>query len=311
LTLRGALLSFRIQRFETVVIVGATVLSVVVSAIVIAMFNNGGYARCQSDDPAVFTSFCQAGIFPWLNRIARLSASIVPIFPLVAGLMAGGPIVARELETGTARLAWSLGPSRTRWLAQRALPILALVAVAALAIGLTANALTHMLQPDVDLDQSFVGFRSRGLLIAVEALLVAAITFSLGAILGRSAPALVLSLVLAGGLTIAIDRVERTMLTSEAVVTGADGYGYDSANFVLDNRLRFADGSILTWDEAIAQHPELQNGWDESTGPRGVVLYIPGSRYHEVETREALVLGGVALAFGALGTLAVLRRRPR
>ena len=52
------------------------------------------------------------------------------VFPVVAGLLAGGPIVARELESGTARLAWSLGPSRLRWFVQRAVPILASVLVA-------------------------------------------------------------------------------------------------------------------------------------------------------------------------------------
>ena len=81
------------------------------------MYNAGGYARCVTDDPSVFGSTCFTGVYPWLNRIARLSVSIVPVFPLVAGLLAGGPIVARELESGTARLAWSLGPSRLRWLA--------------------------------------------------------------------------------------------------------------------------------------------------------------------------------------------------
>ena len=31
------------------------------------------------------------------------------------GLFLGVPIVARELERGTVRLAWSLAPSRWRW----------------------------------------------------------------------------------------------------------------------------------------------------------------------------------------------------
>ena len=46
-----------------------------------------------------------------------------------AGLFLGVPIVARELERGTARLAWSLAPSRMRWFLARMLPILVVLAL--------------------------------------------------------------------------------------------------------------------------------------------------------------------------------------
>ena len=54
----------------------------------------------------------------------------------------------------------------------------------------------------------------------------------------------------------------------------------------------------------MVTHPELQNGWDESSGIRDVVLYIPGERYHDVERREAPRLLGISLAFLCLGSLA-------
>jgi hypothetical protein len=310
-TLRGALLSFRVQRFETIVVLGAALLSVVVSAVVVGAVNSGGFAKCQTDDPSQLGSLCMTGIYPWLNRIARLSVSIVPVFPVVAGLIAGGPIVARELETGTARLAWSLGPSRLRWLGQRAVPILVLVALSALAIGLAAEALLHVLTPATNLDESFTGFRSRGLLVGVNALLVASIALAFGAILGRAVPTFILALMLVGGIGIAVDKVERELLTSEALIADVDTYEYSDANLTLDNRLRFADGTILTWEEAFRTHPELQNGFDETGEPRGVVYYIPGTRYHDVERREAAVLLALAAGFIVLASVTVVRRRPR
>ena len=310
MSLRGALLSFRIQRFETTIIVGAAVLSVAVSAVVIWAFTSSGFARCQVDDPSAIGSLCMTGLYPWLSRIARLSVGIVPILPVVAGLLAGGPIVAKELEAGTARLAWSLGPSRLRWLGQRALPILLMVALAALAIGLTSEALMHLLSPSIDLDQSFAGFRARGLLIGVEAVLVASIALAFGAILGRAIPTLVLSLILVGAIGIAVDKVERELLTNEAQISAGDSFSWDN-NLYLDGRMRMPDGQILTYQEMIALHPELGYGWDESSGISNVVLYIPGSRYHEVERREAAALLVLAVGFGALATVAVLRRRPR
>jgi len=185
-----------------------------------------------------------------------------------------------------------------------------MVAAAALAIGWTSEALLHLLNPALDLDRSFEGFRGRGLLIAVEAVLVAAIALAIGAILGRSIPTLVLTLVLVFGLSIAVDKVERTVLTNEAAIADEQAYAYDE-NLFLDSRLRLPDGSVLSWDDAMAAHPELQNGWDESSGIRSVILYIPGERYHEVELREALALLGISLAFIGLATVIVLRRRPR
>jgi hypothetical protein len=234
----------------------------------------------------------------------------VPIFPIVAGLLAGGPIVARELETGTARLAWSLGPSRMRWFVQRAAPILLLAAVAGLAIGVTAEALAAQQNPGVDLGQSFIGYRGRGALIAVETVLVAAIALALGAILGRSIPTLILSLILIWGLVLAVDKVDRQLLTSEAEVSTAD-LDYSSILF-LDSRFQLPDGSLVSYEELVAIHPEIeQSGFDDSTGIRNATLYIPGSRYHEVEAREAAILTIVAAAFVALAAAVVVRRRPR
>ena len=119
MTLRGALLSFRIQRFESTVVVMATLLSVGVSAVVMTLFYGGGYATCFGREEPVLTSLCQSAAAEWLHKIARVSLALVPIFPIIGGFLVGGPIVAKELETGTARLAWSLGPSRMRWFAQR------------------------------------------------------------------------------------------------------------------------------------------------------------------------------------------------
>ena len=309
MSLRSALLSFRIQRFESTVVVGAALVSVTVSAAVIAIFNAGGYATCYAGEP-VFSSLCQSSAAEWLNRIGRVSLSLVPLFPIVGGLLMGGPVVARELESGTARLAWSLGPSRLRWFAQRAVPIFLMLAFACLAIGATADALLKMVQPSVDIDASFVGYRARGLLIAVEGLLVASIGLALGAITGRTVPTIILTLALAGGLLAAVDNVEKKVLLAEAAVGG--DFMYSDNNLYLDSRFQLRDGRVLTWEELIAEHPEYgEFGWDESSGIQSVAIYIPGSRYHEIERRDALVLLGFAAGFVGIAAVTVVRRRPR
>jgi hypothetical protein len=309
MTLRSTLLTFRIQRFESTVVIGAAVASVVVSAIVIALYNASGYGRCFTDEALASTAFCQASIGTMLNRIARVSLSIVPVFPVIAGLLVGGPVVAKELETGTARLAWSLAPSRLQWFAQRVLPLLVLALLAGLAIGFTADALMHLMQPSMNLDASFVGFRYRGLLVGVETLMVASIALAFGAILGRTVPTIVLSLVLVFAIGMAVDKVERDLLTNEAVL--GDDFNFNDANLYIDSRLRMPDGTIVTWEQLNTLYPQYANGWDETSGITNVTLYIPGERYHDVERREAAALGGIALLFVGLAAVAVVRRRPR
>jgi hypothetical protein len=307
--LRIALLTFRIQRFEWTIVLGATVLSVLVSAIVIGWAHAAGYERCMTDQDLSLTGFCQAGIAPWLFRIGRLSAGIVPVFPIVAGLLIGGPIVARELESGTARLAWSLGPSRLRWFLHRAVPALVVALAAGLAIGLTADALLHLSDPTLNTDQSFAAFRQRGLLIAAQALLIASIALALGSILGRAVPTFVLGLILFGAVSMAVDKVETQLLTNEALVS--DSFQFDGGGLFLESRIRMPDGQVLTWEQMSIQHPEIiNNGYDPETY-RDVVLYIPGSRYPEIEGREALALGALAAVFLVVAAVAVVRRRPR
>jgi hypothetical protein len=62
----------------------------------------------------------------------------------------------------------------------------------------------------------------------------------------------------------------------------------------------------------VAIHPEINEvGFDESSGIGNVILAIPGSRYHEIEAREAAILAVISAGFVALAAIAVMRRRPR
>jgi hypothetical protein len=61
-----------------------------------------------------------------------LGMAVILLAPAVIGIFWGAPLIAREFETGTFRLAWTQTTTRTRWLAAKlALPGLAAVAVTA------------------------------------------------------------------------------------------------------------------------------------------------------------------------------------
>ena len=80
----------------------------------------------------------------------------------VVGLFLGVPLVAREIERGTTRLSWSLGPSRWRWYATAVVPVAAILIVFAFAGGAALDRFFAVTQPTIDAAASFVGYGARG-----------------------------------------------------------------------------------------------------------------------------------------------------
>ncbi|MER6284824.1 hypothetical protein [Streptomyces sviceus] len=107
---------------------------------------------------------------------------------------AGGALIGRELESGTARLAWSQGVSPARWLtAKLALPAVALVLGGAVFVPVHRWAWSahrdlmgdHLLFNDV--------FADHGPLVVAYGLCALAVGTLTGLLLGRPLPALAIS----------------------------------------------------------------------------------------------------------------------
>ena len=301
-------LTYRINRFEILAITIATVLSVVVSAAVVAWLTQSGYTTCRGDEFGNLEPRClnMSAIGEWVLKIDRVSLSLVPIFPFIAGLILGGPLVAREIDRGTARLAWSLSPSRLRWYVHRVAPVLVVLGATAMVIGVVADRLLAAMITDEDLANSFMGFHGRGVLIATGTLLIGATGIAVGAVLGRTIQTLLLSLVLGGLLLTAVSEVDqKVFMPTETVVDASNNYS--DRNLYVDSRFQLPDGTLATWEQLVAIDPSVMEN-----GPNypNVSLMIPGERYREIETREAIAQLGIAALMLVAGALVVLRRRP-
>ncbi len=71
---------------------------------------------------------------PWgQSLILAFNASVLlnQAIPVLAGLFLGAPLLARETENGTARLAWTQGVGRIRWLLAQVVPVAVLLALTA------------------------------------------------------------------------------------------------------------------------------------------------------------------------------------
>lgn len=243
----------------------------------------------------------------WVQPVQGLLIAV----PFIAGLLVGPPLVARELERGTARLAWSLSPSRLGWFLARMLPVLAAVFALAWLAGLALDRLVAATEPWTDPGLSFAAFGSRGVVFAARVTFVTAIGIAAGAVLGRTLPTVLVTAVLGWVAITGGSWVHGRWLATEAIVV-EDGMGASLEGALwVDQRLRSPDGHVLSWDDAWAVMPPMVDGEDwPPAGWTSLSLVVPGDRYPFVQAREVAALGLATLAFLGVAAIAVTRRRP-
>lgn len=307
-------LTLRLQRFELFSFGTALVV------LVIAGFAGAAYVDALRPGPGCLAidgsapSSCDVALRAW-NSAQQTFGGLILTPTLVVAYLVGGflgvPIVARELERGTTRLAWSLAPSRWRWFAARALPILVILIVLTFAAGVAVDRFFAASVQGEDPTASFTLFGARGGLLAARAAFIFAVAVVVGAVVGRALPALILTALIA---TIAIAGGEgvhqNLILRNEAIPVPMrfddNGVG-NRGDLSFDTVFRLPDGRLVSWE------------YFGDAGPYDVVgnplypmfsMVVPGRQYRFVEAREALVLGGGTLVTLLLAGLIVARRRP-
>jgi hypothetical protein len=80
------------------------------------------------------TAYNQAGYVLLTGNILALTVAASGI-PVLIGMFAGAPLLAREYEAGTFRFSWTQATSRTRWAAAKLALLGAALAAAASAFG--------------------------------------------------------------------------------------------------------------------------------------------------------------------------------
>jgi hypothetical protein len=302
-------LTLKMHRFELFAVTVATVALVLAAFYVAGKLDAVGYGPC-ADETVTRPETCEAlgrAFFNIEQNEVPPILGFLGILPYAAGLFLGGPLIAREVERGTTRLAWSISPSRLRWYLARMVPIVVAVAGLTFAAGFAADHLIAARSPGIDMTNSFDGFGTRGALVAFTAIVMAAGAIGLGAVIGRVLPTLILALIL-GSLGVAgVARVHAQYTEREAVLVDESQVG--PGDRYVNQFFRLPDGRLVGWNELFEIDPEAMS---DENGPRYpiVALVIPGERYRAVETREAIVLGGIALMMLVGTALIVQRRRP-
>jgi hypothetical protein len=316
--LTWARLTLRLSRFELLAFGGAIVLFTVLTALAAVWIASlRPPPECLSTLPdAIHPLKCEALGAAWYNAqgsVAGLGAGLLIFISFAAGLFLGVPIVAREVERGTTRLAWSLAPSRMRWFVARMVPILVVLAVLTYIGGIAVDRFVGASMPDDDLTNSFVNFGFRGLLIASRAIFIFAVGVAVGAIFARALPAVILTAIiatigLAGG-----ERVHQMILASEAIAIPIDQQtgegGGKPGDMYIDQKFVLPDGTLVGWEYF---NGEANGPYDDQGNPKypQVAIVVPGERFRFVETREALALAAGSVVALLLAGFVVSRRRP-
>lgn len=249
--------------------------------------------------------------------------------PFAIGVLLGAPLVAREIDAGTAQLAWSIGRSRAWWLLRRIAFITLFVVLALAALAVTSEILAATLAPERNLSEDFTWFGRRGWLIVARGFGALMLGMLVGAIIGRVLPAILAAVLVVAVAFTGISLIQDRWLESEALVqrmtASADGElpEYDIGAKYINTGVETPSGEVLTWQEMTDAGLEVtyvdEQGRlfaSEADMLAGNVLgydvqfVIPGERYPAVVAREGAIAAGLGLVALAFTALVVSRRRP-
>ncbi|MCO5995944.1 hypothetical protein [Actinoallomurus rhizosphaericola] len=276
-----------------------------------------GLGRCAS-----FTGdHCQnlrMELFDWYPQ--QIPFLFLLLLPAAFGAFFGGPLVARELETGTYRFAWTQGVGRTRWILTKLLLIAAVLAAVAEAYGALYtwyNApLDHVMRFGFN---DYLGFELGGVVFPVQTLLAFTAGVFAGVLTRRTLVAVGAVFLASSGLILALVFKLRRYYMTPLVTVGRTGprdwvvgQAYvDPSGRLLDT----ADGHLL-YTKYLAQLPMSGDpgpsvsyrDWLQARHYTIVTSYHPAGRFWTFQFIEAGWMSLLILLLG-LATVWLVRRR--
>jgi len=194
---------------------------------------HSGYASVTSCHPAR-SAACGLADQLFTNDyypFAQTMTGFLQVLPALVGVFVGGPALARELETGTFRFAWTQGCGRMRWVIAKLALLAIAVTAAAEAFSLLfswyfqpwlTKGLNGVLAPQL--------FDLRGVDFAAWTLLAFALGVAAGALIRRTVPAMAAALAAWTGLDFATFMFAREHYQAPLVAAGAEANTRSFAN---------------------------------------------------------------------------------
>jgi hypothetical protein len=157
------------------------------------------------------------------DHTATLIPALLQAVPALIGAFVGAPVLARELETGTFRYAWTQGFGRRRWTLAKLLPLAVLVTAAA---GVFSLLFSWYYQPFIADGQygplTAIVFDLRGIAFAAWTLVAFALGALAGILIRRVVPAIVATLAAYATLAVAAGLFLRQHYLTPLVISSPD-----------------------------------------------------------------------------------------
>ena len=298
---------WRQQRAET--LIAAAILAVLAAALLpsglhmASVYHHDGLASCLGRNPSLA---CEDAIGNFTSQFESLSNLVAwaTILPGLIGAVLAAPFVL-DLEHGTYRLAWTQSITRRRWITNKV--ALAVAAAIVAAAALTAF-LTWWRQPLIHLNGRMDNavFDSTGTVVVGYVLFALGLALVVGVLWRRAVPALVVAFAVYMAGRIFVDTWLRQHLVSQVTATW---HGRTLQPTALNHAWVLTEGPSDKFGHALppaimlcskaqlaAGHcPAIKRGSDYLHA-----VYIPASRFWELQGIETAMFGGVALVLIAL-----------
>lgn len=264
----------------------------------------------------------------YLSGEGTIALSVMGVLPFLLGLLGGVPIVARELEAGTAQTAWWLNGSRNRWLLRQIAPIAVLLGVLMIGAALTATVVADDWVRWIGARANLIG--SEGIVVVIRAFGAFGIGLVVGALLGRTLPAFVFGMALSIAILFALGQAQQAWLASlpPHVLGETDPVTGEQADLAGSITTAWGwiapDGRLLPFEEArrlateagvpppdaddIQDIPALT--WLDEHGYEGVQMGVTDQDAMGWATYDAAAFGAIGLIAAGGAFVLVNRRRP-
>lgn len=166
--------------------------SVITGLMMRADFTRLGLSACNMDDPSLACGDAWATFSGKYDVLLNWN-ELFTLTPLIVGILVGAPLVARELERKTSLLVWTQGVTRMRWLVGMLLGVFAGTIALFAAFSLLNNWWLH---PIIQLDGRYNNlFDVVGIVSIAYAAFAVALGITAGALLGKTLPAILVTIV--------------------------------------------------------------------------------------------------------------------
>jgi hypothetical protein len=315
-----ALRQHRIQLSAGLAVIGVlAVLLVWTGHQMTSYLHSTGLASCLAAHGGGCDSFSRL----FENRYGGLLRDIAYLnfLPMLVGVFWGAPLVAREIETGTHRLAWTQSITRRRWLAAK----LGLFVIATVAIGAGFSLLlAWWLHPFAQLQfgggysrMDLDSFDSQGLVPVAYSLFAFALGVAAGVVVRRTLPAMAITFAVYVPLRLWVQSLRAHFATPLQITYQAFGTSPRAGlgDWIIQSRILNGAGRTVSDQTVLSTcgvgpstpKPDVL-GCLAAHGYHQLDIYQPASRFWTFQGIESAIFLGLTVALLAVAVYWTTRR---